>query len=203
MQLSFCYSTLVSDFTYYPPGLHKGAEHFLYFASVLFACMMLVKSLMMTVASIVPNFLMGIITGVGIQGLKMLGGGFFRYPNDLLKLFWRYPIYHIAFHKYAYQGLFKNEFERLKFPTDETGGPITISGEEILRDKFQMQLGYSKWIDLGILLGMVVLYRLLFLGIIKTNEKIKPIVTTFMSVRHKQTTQVMVNPSTVLDGETL
>ncbi len=188
--------------TYYLPGLHKGAEHFLYFASVLFACMILVESLMMTVASIVPNFLMGIITGAGIQGLMMLGGGFFRYPNGLPKPFWRYPLYQIAFHKYAYQGLFKNEFEGLTFPRDDAGGPFTLSGEEILRRKWQMEMSYSKWVDLAILLGMVVLYRLLFLGIIKTNENIKPIVTTFMSARHKQATQVMVNSSTTrLHGE--
>ena len=66
-----------------------------------------------------------------------------------------------------------------------------------------MEMGYSKWVDLAILLGMVVLYRLLFLGFIKTMEKIKPIVTTFMSAP-KQTTQAMVNPSsTPLHGETL
>jgi hypothetical protein len=197
----FPYLLVISLFpgaiTYYLPGLHKGAEHFLYFA-----CMMLVESLMMIVASIVPNFLMGIITGAGIQGLMMLGGGFFRYPNDLPKPFWRYPLYQIAFHKYAYQGLFKNEFEGLTFPRDDAGGPFNLSGEEILRGKWQVEMGYSKWVDLAILLGMVVLYRLLFLGIIKTNENIKPTVTTFMSARHKQATQVMVNSSTTrLHGE--
>ena len=197
-------SLIPGAIAYYPTGLQKGAEHFLFFASILFACMMLVESLMMIVASIVPNVLMGIITGAGIQGLMMLGGGIFRYPNDLLKPFWRYPLYYIAFHKYAYQGLFKNEFEKLTFLVDEAAGPTNISGKEILRYKLQMEMGYSKWVDLAILLGMVVLYRLLFLGFIKTMEKIKPVVTTFMSAPPKQTTQVMVNPSsTPLHGETL
>ena len=49
--------------------------------------MMLVDSLMMIVASMVPDFLMGIITGAGIQGMMMLGGGFFRLPDDLPKPF--------------------------------------------------------------------------------------------------------------------
>ncbi|KAL6225156.1 hypothetical protein ACLB2K_004008 [Fragaria x ananassa] len=44
------------------------------------------------VASIVPDFLMGIITGAGIQGVMMLTGGFFRLPDDLPKPFWRYPM---------------------------------------------------------------------------------------------------------------
>ena len=188
-------SLIPGAIAYYPTGLQKGAEHFLFFASLLFACMMLVESLMMIVASIVPNLLMGIITGAGVQGLMMLGGGIFRYPNDLLKPFWKYPLYYISFHKYAYQGLFKNECEKLTFSIDKAEGPTNISGKEILRNKLQMEMGYSKWVDLAILLGMVVLYRLFFLGFIKTMEKIKPIVATFMSTPPKQTTQVMVNPS--------
>jgi len=70
---------------------------------------------MMIVASIVPNFLMGIIIGAGIQGIMILGGGLFRLPNDLPKICWKYPLHFVAFHRYAYQGLFKNEFEGLRF----------------------------------------------------------------------------------------
>ena len=197
-------SLIPGAIAYYPPGLQRDAEHFLYFAAVLFACMMLVESLMMAVASMVPNFLMGIITGAGIQGLMVLSGGFFRYPNDLPKPFWRYPLYYIAFHKYAYQGLFKNEFEGLTFPRDNAGGPINLRGEEILRDTWQMEMSSSKWVDLAILLGMVAFYRILFLVIIKTIENVKPVVANFMSARSKQTAQVMVNPfTTPMHGGTI
>lgn len=103
-------SLIPGAIAYYLVGLQRGIEHFIYFALVLFVCMMLVESLMMIVASIVPDFLMGIITGAGIQGVMMLNGGFFRLPNDLPKPFWRYPMYYIAFHKYANQGFYKNEF---------------------------------------------------------------------------------------------
>ena len=84
---------------YYLTRLQRGFEHFMYFASVLFTCMMLVERLMMIVASLVPNFLMGIIIGAGIQGLMILVGRFFRLPNDLPKPFWKYPLHYIAFHK--------------------------------------------------------------------------------------------------------
>ncbi|KAG6711061.1 hypothetical protein I3842_05G035000 [Carya illinoinensis] len=189
-------SLIPGAITYFLPGLHKGAEHFLYFAVVLFTCMMLVESLMMIVASIVPNFLMGIIAGSGIQALMILGGGFFRLPGDLPRPFWKYPLYYVAFHKYAYQGLFKNEYEGLSFPNNvQAGGPATISGEEILRERWQMEIDYSKWVDLAILFGMVVLYRVVFLGMIKSNEKLKPIVRALLSVPSKKTTQVVVNPS--------
>ncbi|KAG5526038.1 hypothetical protein RHGRI_032360 [Rhododendron griersonianum] len=171
-------SLIPGALAYYLTGLQRGFEHFVYFDLVLFTCTMLVESLMMTVASIVPNFLTGIIAGGGIQGLMMLGAGFFRLPNDLPKLLWKYPLYYIAFHKYAYQGLYKSDFEGLYFSSDQTGGlDVTISGEEILRDEFQVEMGYSKWVDLGILLGMVVVYRVLFLVIIKIVEKVKPVIS--------------------------
>ncbi|GMP26029.1 hypothetical protein CsSME_00002636 [Camellia sinensis var. sinensis] len=187
MPYLFMISVIPGAMAYYLTGLQKGLDHFVYFVVMLFACMLLVESLMMIVASIVPDFLMGIITGAGIQGVMMLNGGFFRLPNDLPKPFWRYPMYYIAFHKYANQGFYKNEFEGLTFP-NPTGG--FISGDEILRSTWQVEMGYSKWVDVGILLGMVVLYRLMFLGIVKTVEKVKPILRSLMATSSKQSTHM-------------
>ncbi|XVE66572.1 hypothetical protein DITRI_Ditri08aG0089400 [Diplodiscus trichospermus] len=169
-------SLIPGTISYYIPGLHKGYDHFLFFVSTLFACMMLVESLMMVVASLVPNFLMGIIVGTGIQGLMVMVAGFFRLPNDIPKPIWKYPLHHVAFNKYAYQGLLKNEFEGLTFPNIEAGGPPTITGEEILNNKWQVEMAYSKWVDLAILFAMVVVCRFLFLCIIKTTEKVKPMI---------------------------
>ena len=186
-------SLIPGAIAYFLVGLQKSFEHFVYFALVLFVCMMLVESLMMIVASIVPDFLMGIITGAGIQGVMMLNGGFFRLPNDLPKPFWRYPMYYIAFHKYANQGFYKNEFEGLTFPNNQVGGSPSITGEEILRNTWQVEMGYSKWIDLAILLGMVVLYRLMFLGIVKIVEKVKPVVKALGSGPSKDSKQIAKN----------
>ncbi|XP_045819247.1 ABC transporter G family member 1-like isoform X1 [Trifolium pratense] len=186
--------------TYYLSGLQKGYEHFLYFASVLFSSLMLVESLMMIVASIVPNYLMGIITGAGIQGIMILIGGFFKLPHDLPKIFWRYPLHYVAFHTYVFEGLFKNEYEGLKFPNKNgpQGTNSYLTGEVILRDIWQSNMSYSKWVDLAILLGMIVLYRVLFLMIIKITEKVKPIVGSLLSctfVSPKTTIHVVENPN--------
>uniref|UniRef100_A0A453L1F9 ABC-2 type transporter transmembrane domain-containing protein n=1 Tax=Aegilops tauschii subsp. strangulata TaxID=200361 RepID=A0A453L1F9_AEGTS len=161
---------------YYLVGLQRSFDHFAYFALVLFMTMMLVEGLMMIVASAVPDFLMGIITGAGIQGVMMLNGGFFRLPHDLPKPVWRYPMYYVAFHKYANQGFYKNEFLGLTFPNNQAGGATTITGDEILRKYWQVEMGYNKWVDLAVLFGMVILYRVLFLVIMKLTEKVKPMV---------------------------
>ncbi|KAI6699527.1 hypothetical protein NL676_013851 [Syzygium grande] len=133
---------------------------------------------------------MGIITSAGIQGVMMLNGGFFRLQDDLPKPFWRYPMYYISFHKYANQGFFKNEFEGLTFPNSMGGSPT-----EILRNYWQVEMGYSKWVDLSILLGMVVVYRFMFLGIMKAVEKMKPLVKNFRAKSPKHPIYVMKNPS--------
>ncbi|KVH93404.1 AAA+ ATPase domain-containing protein [Cynara cardunculus var. scolymus] len=161
-------------------GLQREPKQFTYFASVIFASMLLVESLMMVVAAIVPNMLMGIISGAGILGLMVLGAGYFRLPNEIPDVFWRYPLYYISFHRYALQGLYKNEFGGLKFP-EYQGGPPTVDGKIILTGTLHIEMGYSKWIDLGILFGMVVLYRIILFCTIKTIERVKPILRVFMS----------------------
>ncbi|KAJ4951431.1 hypothetical protein NE237_028263 [Protea cynaroides] len=190
-------SLIPGAIAYYLVGLQRGIDHFAYFAMVLFMCIMLVESLMMIVASIVPDFLMGIITGAGIQGVMMLNGGFFRLPHDLPKPVWKYPMYYIAFHKYANQGFYKNEFEGLTFPSNQAGGSSTITGNEILRNTWQVEMGYSKWVDLAILFGMVVLYRLMFFGIIKSVEKLKPIIRAAFAVPPQQKTHIMLEDPTI------
>ncbi|KAI3850888.1 hypothetical protein MKX03_035943 [Papaver bracteatum] len=166
---------------YYLVGLQKGLEHFVFFVLVMFISVILVESLMMVVASIVPNYLMGIIIGSGIQAIMMLNVGFYRLPDELPNPFWKYPMYYIAFHRYAIEGLYKNEFEGLSFPGSQSSSSSTITGEEILETIWHMPMGYSKWIDMVILFAMVVLYRLIFFSIIKISEKIKSILQTFLA----------------------
>ncbi|KAL3723377.1 hypothetical protein ACJRO7_035547 [Eucalyptus globulus] len=190
-------SLIPGAITYYLVGLRGELEHFLYFTTTLFACMVLVESLMMIVASVIPSFLMGLTVGSGIQGLMILGGGFFRLPHDLPKVFWRDPLYYLSFNKYAFHGLFKNEFEGLTFPKDlacsaQNG---SISGEDVLKDIWQVEMRYTKWTDLAILFEMALVYRLIFFGVLKTTETLKPIVKEIMSARRRQKGQDSVNPS--------
>eukprot|EP00249_Psilotum_nudum_P009030 c21663_g1_i5 orf=492-1811(+) len=175
-------SAIPGAIAYFLADLHHGANHFLYFVLTLFSCMILVESLMMMVASIVPDFLMGIITGAGIQGVFMLNGGFFRLPNDLPKPVWKYPVSYMAFHTYANQGFYKNDFEGLYFESNIHGSP-PISGDSVLRNDYQVTMSYSKWVDLAILVGMAVLYRLIFFWLIKLKERLRPIIRSELSKR--------------------
>ncbi|CAL4994692.1 unnamed protein product [Urochloa decumbens] len=168
-------AVLPGAIVYYLTGLTKGVDHFIYFVIVLCTCCLLVESMMMIIAAIVPDFLMGIIIGAGLQGVMMLNGGFFRLPSELPKPVWKYPCYYISFHKYAVQGFYKNEFMGLSFPSDQlVESNVTISGVQVLKSKLQVEMGYSKWVNLAILCAMMVLYRLIFFVIVKIAEEFGP-----------------------------
>jgi hypothetical protein len=167
-------SLLPGAMLYYLTGLSKGADHFVYFVMVLCVCCLLVESMMMVIAAVVPDFLMGIIVGAGVQGVMMLNGGFFRLPNELPKPVWKYPCYYLSFHKYAVQGLYKNEFVGLSFPSDQlVDSNVTVSGVQVLEYKLQVEMGYSKWVNLAILCGMMLVYRMIFFAIVKISEEVR------------------------------
>ncbi|XP_072985793.1 ABC transporter G family member 1-like isoform X2 [Typha latifolia] len=183
-------SIIPAVIAYYLVGFDGGFDHFLFFVLVVYMCMLLIEGLMMVVACLVPDYLMGIITGAGIQGLLLLDGGFFQLPHDLPEPVWRFPVHYIGFHKYANQALYKNEFIGKSFPNN-LGGNTT--GGEIVKDYWQMD-GYSKWLDLAVLFGMVVVYRLLFLVCIKVTEKVKPLVGKVKALSMNKSIQILNSP---------
>jgi hypothetical protein len=183
---------------YYLSGLKRGVDHFMYFTLVLCACTMLVEGLMMIVAAIVPDFLMGIITGAGIQGIMMLNCGFFQIPSKLPKIVWKYPMFYISFHKYALQGFYKNEFLGLVLENNPGVGDKTITGEQVISKLFETEMGHSKWVDFAVLCGMIVAYRLLFVMIIKVVDVLKPMFKGETFRCHAQCICGMQNPCTPL-----
>ncbi|KAH7446285.1 hypothetical protein KP509_01G050000 [Ceratopteris richardii] len=164
----FLISMTSSAICYFMVNLHPGFFHFLYFALGMYASVMVVEGMMMAIASIVPNFLMGIITGAGIQGMFMLVAGYFRLPKDIPKPVWRYPVSYLSFDFWALQGQYQNDLLGLTFNNG------TITGEYLVKEVFQVDLNRSKWENLSVICAMVVLYRLVFFLMIKMKETVTP-----------------------------
>ncbi|XP_009110383.1 ABC transporter G family member 11 [Brassica rapa] len=185
---------------YFMVGLHPGFTHYLFFVLCLYASVTVVESLMMAIASIVPNFLMGIIIGAGIQGIFMLVSGFFRLPNDIPKIFWRYPMSYISFHFWALQGQYQNDLRGLMF--DSQGSAFKIPGEYVLENVFQINLHRSKWINLSVILSMIIIYRIIFFIMIKTNEDVTPWVRGYVARRRMKQKNGTQNTTVAPDGLT-
>ncbi|XP_027123220.1 ABC transporter G family member 11 [Coffea arabica] len=167
---------------YFMVRLHPGFSHYLFFVLCLYASVTVVESLMMAIASIVPNFLMGIITGAGIQGIFMLVSGYFRLPNDIPKPVWRYPMTYISFHFWALQGQYQNDLKGLIFDNQTPDMP-KISGEYILEYVFQIDTNRSKWVDLSVIFSMIIIYRIIFFIMIKINEDVTPWIRGYVARR--------------------
>ncbi|KAE9588324.1 putative sulfate-transporting ATPase [Lupinus albus] len=170
---------------YFMVRLHPGFWHYLFFVLCLYASVTVVESLMMAIASVVPNFLMGIIIGAGIQGIFMLVSGYFRLPHDIPKPVWRYPMSYISFHFWALQGQYQNDLKGLIFDNQTPDLP-KIPGEYILEYVFQIDVSRSKWIDLSVILSMIVIYRIIFFIMIKINEDVTPWVRGYLARRRMQ-----------------
>ncbi|KAJ6822566.1 putative ABC transporter G family member 11 [Iris pallida] len=167
---------------YFMVRLHPGLVHYIFFVLCLYASVTVVESLMMAIASVVPNFLMGIIIGAGIQGIFMLVSGYFRLPHDIPKPFWRYPMTYISFHYWALQGQYQNDLRGLVFD-NETPDQPKIPGEYILEYVFQINVHRSKWLDLMVLFSMIVVYRIIFFVMIKISEDVTPWVRGYVARR--------------------
>ncbi|XP_019443467.1 PREDICTED: ABC transporter G family member 11-like [Lupinus angustifolius] len=170
---------------YFMVRLHPGFWHYLFFVLCLYASVTVVESLMMAIASVVPNFLMGIIIGAGIQGIFMLVSGYFRLPHDIPKPVWRYPMSYISFHFWALQGQYQNDLKGLIFDNQTPDLP-KIPGEYILEYVFQIDVNRSKWIDLSVILSMIIIYRIIFFIMIKINEDVTPWVRGYLARRRMQ-----------------
>ncbi|XP_019702651.1 ABC transporter G family member 15 [Elaeis guineensis] len=160
--------------TYYMVKFRKGFSHYIYFTVSLYASIAVIESLMMIIASLVPNYLMGIILGAGVMGIMMMTAGFFRLLPDLPKLFWRYPVSVISYGSWALQGNYKNDLIGLEFDPLIPGNQ-KLSGEYILKNMLGVSLDHSKWVDLIAVFVILVCYRLLFFLILKLKEHASPL----------------------------
>ncbi|KAL9261680.1 ABC transporter G family member 15-like protein [Drosera capensis] len=152
-------------------------SQFIYYALILLGCISVVESCMMVVASLVSNYLMGVITGTGVIGIMMMTSGFFRLLPDLPKPFWRYPLSYITYGSWALQGGYKNDLLGLEFDNIIPGQP-KLSGAYIIQNIYGMSLDNSKWWDLAALFIIILSYRFLFFMVLKFKERASPVFRT-------------------------
>ncbi|CAL5423739.1 unnamed protein product [Camellia sinensis] len=159
-----------------------GFSHFACTCLDLVSSIAVVESCMMVVASLVPNFLMGLITGAGIIGVMMMTAGFFRFLPDLPKPFWCYPMSYINYMAWALQGEYKNDMIGLEFDPLQPGDP-KLKGEVIINTVLGISLDHSKWWDLTVVIVILIVYRLLFFTILKFKERASPVFRTIYTKR--------------------
>ncbi|KAL2942015.1 ABC transporter G family member 15 [Bienertia sinuspersici] len=175
--------TASGTITWYMVKFRPEFSHYVFYCLSLFASIATVESCMMVVASVVPNFLTGLVTGAGIIGIMMMTSGFFRRLPDLPKIFWRYPISYLSFGSWGIQGGYKNDLVGLTFDPLVPGDP-KLEGHYIVEQMFGVPLDHSKWWDLAAIFLLIFSYRVLFLVVFKIRERASPV---FQTIYRKKT----------------
>ncbi|ELR07707.1 hypothetical protein VC83_03755 [Pseudogymnoascus destructans] len=153
--------------SYWLTGFHNTAPAFFTFVMWVFLDMVAAESLVVLMSSIFPNFVVALALTAFVNGLWMCVGGFLI-PTPLLNVFWKYLFHYIDYQAYVFQGLLVNEFADRTYNCDqdchcmyttELASQCMISGKGVLTT-FGMHTGQTgTWV--GILIGIVVVYRLL------------------------------------------
>nr|ADN33920.1 white-brown-complex ABC transporter family protein [Cucumis melo subsp. melo] len=178
-------SVVSGTITFYMVKYRPEFSRYLFFCLNIFGCISVIEGLMMVVASLVPNFLMGIITGAGIIGIMMMTSGFFRLLPDLPKPFWRYPISYLSYGSWALQGAYKNDLIGLEFDPMIPGMP-RLSGEYVITNMYGIPINHSKWWDLAAVMLLILLYRVLFFLVLKLKERASPMLQTIFAKKTLQ-----------------
>ncbi|KAJ1686809.1 hypothetical protein LUZ63_018199 [Rhynchospora breviuscula] len=173
----FAVSIVTASIVYPMVKFRHGFERYVYFALSLYAGVSIIESLMMIIAGVVPNFLMGIVSGAGVIGIMMMVSGFFRRLPDLPKPVWRYPLSYIVYGSWALQGGYKNDLIGLEFDPLWPGDK-KLTGEYIITNLFGLKLDHSKWVDLGIMFVILFAYRITFFLVLKLKESASPLYRT-------------------------
>ncbi|KAM7279819.1 hypothetical protein ACFE04_006953 [Oxalis oulophora] len=178
-------SLSTASITHYMVKFRPGIPPFIYICLDLILSIAVIESVMMTIASLVPNYLMGLIIGAGYLGIMMMTAGFFRLFPDLPNIFWRYPVSYVNHASWALQGAYKNDMIGLEFDPLVPGMP-KLKGDVILTTMLGISLDHSKWWDLFAVMVILVVYRFLFFAILKIKEKALPFLQTLYTKRAVQ-----------------
>ena len=179
----FLISVLFSLVSYFMCNFRLDARAFFTYVMWLFLDLVAAESLVVFVSSIFPIFVVALALTAFANGLWMSVGGFLVSPTVLNK-FWGTWARAIDYQSYVFQGMMLNEFAGRKFECrtiygdctscmyapENQGAPLAqgqcpiIDGSSVLHSYQYDYNNSSLWV--GILLCIVLGYRLLTLGVL-------------------------------------
>jgi len=144
---------------------YSDAGIYFYFLFALFTALYVSESLVVTIAAIIPWYLIGIAIAAASYGLFMILNGYFVKATNIPRgWIW---MHYLDYQKYAFEGFMINEFHGREIPCAASGcqypdynGDGITSGDEILR--YYGYAGRDKWHQIAYLYIFVVVFRIFF-----------------------------------------
>ncbi|XP_073131046.1 ABC transporter G family member 8 [Henckelia pumila] len=161
--IAFLYSVSV----YFLVGLCASWQAFAYFVLVIWVILLMANSFVLFLSSVAPNFIAGTsLVTVLLAGFFLFSGYFIA--KDNLPKFWLF-MHYLSMYKYALDAFSINEYScmvsRCFVWLDETKKTCLVNGADVLEKKGLHEL--QRWTNVYILLAFFVLYRLLWLIVLR------------------------------------
>ncbi|XP_073032889.1 ABC transporter G family member 8 [Primulina eburnea] len=161
--IAFLYSVSL----YFLVGLCATWQAFAYFVLVIWIILLMANSFVLFLSSVAPNFIAGTsLVTVLLAGFFLFSGYFIA--KDNIPKFWLF-MHYLSMYKYALDAFLINEYScmvsRCFIWSDETKTTCMVNGGNVLENKGLHEL--QRWTNLYILLGFFVLYRLLWLIVLR------------------------------------
>ncbi|GAA5983036.1 hypothetical protein JCM10908_006875 [Rhodotorula pacifica] len=176
---ALCYTLII----YWAIPMNPGATHFFRFLLYLFLALFAAESQSLLIAAFVPVFVAALALASFANGLWMCVQGYFIRATSLPR-FWYYTAHFIDYQTFSFDLLVRNDFagQILPCPIEPNGsclcpipssliaqGQCAVTGEDVLQNLGIA--GVSDELYVGIMLIIIVVYRLLMWGVLVWKKR--------------------------------
>lgn len=148
---------------YWMVGLWPTATGFWTFVGFLFLDLLAAESLVVFIASVVPNFIVALAVTAFANGLWMVVNGFLV-PETILNVFWRSWVTKINYQNWTFRAMMYNEFRSQTFTCADSCSFPSVDGKTVSGQAVLAYYGYedgSLARYAGYTIVIIVVYRLL------------------------------------------
>lgn len=163
----FLIAICTSSFVYWMVNFRPSGTAFMIWTLWTYLNLLAADSLVVLIASLVPNFVGALALAAMANGILMACNGF-MVARPTLNPFWRYVFYYINYQAYVFRGLMTNEFAERVYQCGAQcycqydtvlRNQCQIQGSGVLREQYGFE-GGSQGLWIGITIGIIAALRL-------------------------------------------
>ncbi|KAF8037991.1 hypothetical protein BT93_B0745 [Corymbia citriodora subsp. variegata] len=145
---------------YWIVGLNPSIGAFAFFTFIVWVIVLMASSLVLFLSAVSPDFISGNSLISTVLGAFFLFSGYFI-PKEIIPKYWLF-MYYVSLYRYPLDALLTNEYWSMRskcFSWHNQDDKCLLTGEDVLKSR-----GLDKdtrWINVGIMFGFFVLYRVL------------------------------------------
>ncbi|KAJ0020379.1 hypothetical protein Pint_30850 [Pistacia integerrima] len=157
----FVVSLLFAVPVYWIVGLNPSISAFAFFTFVVWLIVLMASSLVLFLSAVSPDFISGNSLICTVLGAFFLFSGYFI-PKENIPKYWLF-MYYVSLYRYPLDSMLTNEYWSVRGECYSWGiqdhSECLVTGNDVLRNRGLEEDG--RWMNVGIMVGFFVLYRIL------------------------------------------